>query len=79
MTINGTEYERALIRKAMLTAQSEWLEESDRDGAHPAERTIALVIADAFKKEAEKYKETSDNDERKSNLWDYVANELGSS
>ena len=49
------DHEKMAIRLAMLDAQSEWL-----DGAEAAEtitgRTIAVVIADAFEREAEKYK-----------------------
>lgn len=44
-----------IIRDAMLDAQSNWLTAADV-AATSTERAVALVIADAFKTEAEKYK-----------------------
>lgn len=49
------EYDKRIIRTAMLNAQSEWLTEADGADTRTA-RTIAVVIADAFSQEAEKYK-----------------------
>jgi len=49
------EYEKRIIRTALLDAQSEWLTEADKADSVTG-RTIAVVIADAFSQEAEKYK-----------------------
>jgi hypothetical protein len=46
---------KATVREAMLNAQSRWLENAET-ADHPTGRTIALVIADAFGKEATEYK-----------------------
>jgi hypothetical protein len=58
-----TAYERALIRSAMLDAQSEWLNEAEKAEKERDEKTssiIARVIADAFLQEASKYKEETE-------------------
>lgn len=50
-----TEHENAIIRAAMLVAQSDWLEEADR-ATNFAQSAVAKVIAEAFANEAAKYK-----------------------
>lgn len=67
--MDGTAYEQSLIRKALLAAESEWLEQRER-AETLTQRTIALVIADAFHQEADKYKTVTKetNDDRF--LWD---------
>lgn len=44
-------------RAAMLEAQLKWTDEANADGVTSTQRAIALVIADAFGREAELYKE----------------------
>ena len=50
-----TEDESRVIRLAMLAAQSEWLEEAELSTSFAAE-AISKLIAEAFEKEAAKYK-----------------------
>lgn len=54
------EYDKRIIRTALLNAQSEWLTEADGADSMTA-RTIAIVVADAFSQEAEKYKTKETN------------------
>jgi len=57
-----TAYENSLVREALLKAQSKWLTEAD-NGETVTLRTIARVIADSFRQEADNYKtkETKDH------------------
>lgn len=56
--MDSTAYEKTIIRAALLVAQSDWLEEAEHETENGSMtgRTIAVVIADAFGREAEKYK-----------------------
>lgn len=58
-----TEHEKKIIRLAMLEAESDFLTEAEV-AETPTLRTLAVVMADAFGKRAERYKtkETSDRD-----------------
>ena len=51
------QHERQVIRDALLGEQSVWLEEAE-NAETLTQRTIARVIADAFKQSADKFKET---------------------
>lgn len=54
------DYDKRIIRDAMLEAQSEWLDFADT-AEHPTQRGIGIVVADAFGREAEKYKTKETN------------------
>jgi hypothetical protein len=54
-----TAYERDFARKILLTHQSEWLDEAEA-AETPTLRTVAIIMADAFGKTAELYKETKE-------------------
>lgn len=60
MVVRVPDNQKMAIRLALLDAQSEWLAEADTAETTTL-RTVAIVIADAFAQEAEKYKQTKES------------------
>jgi len=48
--------QRRLVREQLLDAQSRWLDEAASEDSTPTLRAVAMIIADAFRTEAELYK-----------------------